>query len=606
MERTSPTGDFTIFGFTRDPGFVKDYLSTRLGVHPQTFQIGSAGQFFCFSSSGEVAESEETVVLKLGFLRSTAKSSLTARQLLEQKLVEPRSVRADTFSGNGLVVGLSKTEPLLSVFQTFMALPQLYYFISQDGIICSDVLRCVVRLLPQRELNETIVPQHFLFRSVHGSSTYIRGVARLVPGQLLKWTDGKLDIRPLRDIVSVSNEAGYIKDDARALNMLCESLQDVVRDYTAQAQKNGQRAATLLSGGVDSTLIQYFINTSTPQQPWRSISYSIQVPAFNYEVGYAREASQLLHTEHTFVDYTPQDYPGFLTRAIDILAQPPRLETEPSMLAVAEFVRAARWPERVFFTANAADSIFGASDSVKLKGLHYLNRIPFAAPLLRCLGKALAPVNARRSHMLLKGADILASEGDPDAYVSPPNTILVYVLDENWDIIRRCFGDKALREALAYRRQLAANYLTSQHYLDQVYSIDYFVGSLEQDAQRRLLFLAHHLDQVDPFCDEDLFKVAFNFHPDIRYIKGFRYKYLLKRLLAQKTGAPVAHRPKGHSTVNDDLYTWMRSGPLRPLVEGIERPDFMEKKDFDRMLNKPDYFLWTLLTFDLFKKQVIA
>ena len=55
----------------------------------------------------------------------------------------------------------------------------------------------------------------------------------------------------------------------------------------------------------------------------------------------------------------------------------------------------------------------------------------------------------------------MPAENDPDAYVSPSNTILVYVLEENWDIIRRCFGDQALREALAYRRNLAAQYSTA-------------------------------------------------------------------------------------------------------------------------------------------------
>ena len=208
--------------------------------------------------------------------------------------------------------------------------------------------------------------------------------------------------------------------------------------------------------------------------------------------------------------------------------------------------------------------------------------------------------------MFLKGAEILASENDPDAYVSPSNTVLVYVLDENWDIIRRCFGDQALREALAYRRNLAAKYSNSRHYLDKIHFIDLFVGTLEQDVQRRQLFLAHHLDQVDPFCDEDLLQVAFTFHPDMRYMKGFRYKHLLKRLLAQKTGAPVAHKPKGPSTVNDDLVAWMTTGPLRPLVEDIDRPGFMEKKDFDRMIKKPDYFLWPLLTLDVFKKRFLG
>jgi len=597
-------GDFTIFGFTRDPGFVKDRLPVRLGITPRTIEIGSLGQFFFYTTYGDVAESEEAVVLKLGFLRSTTKSALNAQQLLEQELVKPRSINTDAFSGNGLVVGLSKTEPVFSAFQTLMSAPQLYFSASSDGIFCSDVLRCILRLMPHCELDTAILPQHFLFRSVHGSFTYFQGVERLMPGQYLKWADGNIEIELKRSLDAVSDEAQYIRDDTRALNLLYESLQAVVGDYTKQIEATGQGLANLLSGGVDSTLLQFLINAKSPQRPSRSISYAIQVPAFDFEVEYARQASRLLHTEHTLVKYTPQDFPGLFTRAVDILAQPPNLDTEPSILAIAEFVQAANWQERYLFTALAADSLFGERESLKLKGLHYIQRLPFAIHLLRGLGTALTPITGR-SQTLIKGANIIASESDPSAFASPSNTFRVYIFGSDWEVIRHCFGDQALREAQAYRRNLAAQYSNSHHYLDKVHFIDLLTDTYEISMQRRQLFLAHKLQQVDPFSDEDILKVALTFHPDIRYIKGFKYKHLLKGLLALKTNAPVAHQRKGGSATPEDLITWMRSGPLKPMVDDIHRPDFMSKADFESVLHKSNYFLWHLLTFDIFHKRVL-
>lgn len=600
----SPLSSFTVFGFSRDPSYVKGRLTNQLGITPHTFQIGSLGQFFLYTSFGDVAESDEAVVFKLGFLRSTTKSALTAPQLLAQKLVEPRTINADAFSGNGLVVGFSKTEPVFSAFQTLMSVPQLYYSVSSDGILCSDVLRNIVNSLPSRELNEAVLPQHYLFRSVYGSSTYFRGVNRLIPGHYLKWTDGDTEIRLLRNLDAVSDETQYIRNDSRALNLLCESLEEIVGDYVTQVEASGQRLATLLSGGIDSSLIQYFINTKSSQQPIRSISFNIQVPAFEFESGYARQLSQLLHTDHTFVDYTSEQYPELLTRVIDILAQPPNFETEPSFLSVAEFVQASKWAEKYFITGQGGDTLFGGESTTKLKGLHVIRRIPYIIPLLKGLGKTLAPIT-RHSTTLLKGAEIIANAGNPDAYISPENNVCVYVLDENRDIIQRCFGDRALREALAYRRNLVAQYSNSQHYIDKVYFIDLVTDLWELGVQRQTLFLAHNLEQASPFFDEDIIKLALTFHPDMRYIKGFKYKHLLKRLLAKKTNAPVAHLRKGPSTVNDDLVEWMRSGPLRPMVEDISRPDFMCKADFERLIRKPDYFVWPLLTFDLFRKRII-
>ncbi len=598
------TGDFTIFGFTRNPHFIEQRLENQLGINPKAYQIGALGQMFFYSSYGDVAESEEALVLKLGFLRSKTKSALNAEQLLKQKLVRPRSIDTDGFSGNGLVVGLSKTEPIFSAFQTLMGVPQLYYYKSDDGILCSDVLRIITKLIPKCELNEAILPQHFLFRSVYGSPTYFQGVERIIQGQYFQWKEGNTEIRRIRSLDIVTTEAEYIRKDDKALNLLYESLQDVVGDYVRQIEMKKQGLATLLSGGVDSTLVQYMINDHTTQKPSRSISYAIQVPSFEFEIEYAQQASQLLQTEHTFVEYTPEDYPGLLTRAIEILSQPLNLEIEPSMLAVAEYVHAAQWPERYFFTGAGGDTFFGGDSTIKLKGLHYVRKLPFAVPLLRGLGSVMPP-SSKQARMLLKGANIIESENDPDSFYSPSNSVMVYISDENLDIIHHWFSEQELREAFADRRNLVSQYTKSQNYLDKVYFIDQFTDLMELGAQNHQLFLAHHLEQVCSFYDEDLLQAALIIHPDIRYIKGFRYKHLLKRILAQKTKISFAYKPKGDSIAHNDLISWMHSGFLQPFVNDISRPEFLSEVDFKRLKQKPDYLLWALLNYDLLKKHVI-
>ncbi len=216
----------------------------------------------------------------------------------------------------------------------------------------------------------------------------------------------------------------------------------------------------------------------------------------------------------------------------------------------------------------------------------------------------LTPITSQ-SELLIRWAEILESENDPDAYTSPANLFHVFIYGSDWDVVRRSFGDQTLREALAYRRNLAAQYSSSQHYLDKIHFIDLFTGTYEITLQRQQLFLAHNLFQVDPFSDEDILKIAMTFSPDLRYIKGFRYKHLLKRLLTQKTEAPVAHQRKGGSTTPVEFNEWMRSGPLRPLVDDIQRPSFMDKTDFEGVVKRSNYFLWNLLTFDIFLKRIL-
>ena len=42
------------------------------------------------------------------------------------------------------------------------------------------------------------------------------------------------------------------------------------------------------------------------------------------------------------------------------------------------------------------------------------------------------------------------------------------------------------------------------------------------------------------------------------------------------------------------------------MEQDIERPGFMQQADFERKLEKPDWFTWNLLTLDVFKKEVFG
>jgi hypothetical protein len=172
-------------------------------------------------------------------------------------------------------------------------------------------------------------------------------------------------------------------------------------------------------------------------------------------------------------------------------------------------------------------------------------------------------------------------------------------------IIRRCFGDDVLKKAFRYRRDLAATYLGSDHYLEKIHIIDLITDTCEVSAQRQQLFLANRREQLHPFLDDDIIRAGFAFHPDVRYIRGLRPKHILKDLLAQKTGSPAARTPKGASIFETDLYAWMISGPLRPLVEEIDLPGFISRGEFNRLVDQPNYFLWELLLFDLFRRRCL-
>lgn len=599
MNKPSSFGDFTIFGCTQNPAiFLQHQVPVRLGVAPRIFQPGPLHALFFYTTYGEVAEDDESLVLKLGFLRSLERTAISAQQLLEQGFAKPDAIDSGRLRGNALMACLGKKEISFSVYKTLLGVPQLYYAPIDGGFICSDRLKCIVHLLDRVDLNEDIIPLHFLFRSTPGDLTYYRQIRRLLPGEFLRFTDGKLSLKIVQDFRFPENSGAAGKSEEDTIESLYKDLGDVVTDYISQVEQKGECLANLLSGGVDSSLLQHLINKHTTNPPARSYSFAVRVPSFSHEIEYAQQASQLFQTRHTFVDIQAEDYPGLISRTIEALAQPPILETEPGMLSIAEFFPLRGGLERYFVSGQGADTVFGLHGDKKLKGLHTFGKIPGARWALRLAGTLLKPFK-RVSHMFIKGSEILGSDRDPDTFISPANSVVVYA---DPGVLRRCFGDQPLLNALRFRRELATRYLDSDHYLEKPHVVDLMTDTYELGVQRQQLFLEHGLEQVHPFFDDDILRAGFAIPAGRRYIKGQQPKYLLKEMLHRKTGAAVSRKPKGFSIWEADLMAWMTTGPLNAAIRAIDLPGFINRADFNRLVKNPDYFLWELLVFDLFRK----
>ena len=76
---------------------------------------------------------------------------------------------------------------------------------------------------------------------------------------------------------------------------------------------------------------------ASPPRPL-SFSYVSDAPSFAPEIGYAKAASRLFDTDHTFVNVSSKDYPDLLVAAIETLGQPPHHEQMPYTLPLARYI----------------------------------------------------------------------------------------------------------------------------------------------------------------------------------------------------------------------------------------------------------------------------
>ncbi len=606
--RQRKINNLAIFGVVDDLELIEDRMRDRLGITLRSIDFGHAGHFFLHTSGCDVVESEEAIALKLGFIRTSDPSSLSASQLLHRDFVRPYRIDHAALQGNGLLACFSKLAPRFLVYQTIMALPQLYYTHLRDGFLCSTDLHSLLALLDRVDLNEEVIPLHFLFRLVPGPATYFRDVWRLFPGQILQWQDGERHVCQAQDLHFSGDGPSFDRLNASTIEGLYERSRQIMGVYLEDIEGRGGNFATLLSGGVDSSLVQMLINEHLPatDRP-ASYSFAMQVSSFEFEIEYARRASEQFGTVHTFVEIMPQDYPEWLIKSVETLGQPNLYnESIPCILALASSLASNGASPGYLFAGQGADALHGLSEARKVAILEVAKRLPGSHLALQLLSALSKGWTKKVSHGLQEIAHMLAEIRSPSASPSiyrPTN--FVATNSAAFEGTRRCFGDRALAQALDTRLELESQFLNAASVMEKIHIIDMLTAGYDPAVVMAQLCAACNKELIQFYMDQEIIRATLAFAPQVRFMRGLNTKPLQKQMLSRQSFSELANKKKGGTSFKRDLYAWMSHGLLRDLVRAIERPGFMELADFEELLEHPNPLLWNLLTFDIFMKRVV-
>ena len=117
------------------------------------------------------------------------------------------------------------------------------------------------------------------------------------------------------------------------------------------------------------------------------------------------------------------------------------------------------------------------------------------------------------------------------------------------------------------------------------------------------LFHRPALDLLCPFLDSRMVRLALNLPAKVRY-PFRRPKDLLKRALARHAPAELVG-PAQARLRPADLRVAGPGGQLRPLVEPLGGHDFVDAATLVRAQERPNWFLYSLLCYDLWHKLFI-
>jgi asparagine synthase (glutamine-hydrolysing) len=439
--------------------------------------------------------------------------------------------------------------------------------------------------------NHAALPTFFLYRFVPGRETLFEDFYRLLPGEQVSWdADGltRVQRHTFAHLLGPRVPAG------EALEGLEATLGAVLADYAALRPGT----ANLLSGGVDSSYLQAVWNrvsagTDGEELP-RSFSVSVDHPRTWQDTDYAVTASQALGTRHVLV---PADgpYADYLLDTLSSTGEP------PNHVQTAYFGHLARTMvgrgSATGLCGEGADSLFGLGLANQVHYASRLRRLLPGALLRRALGAAAGVLGAGRVR------DVCRLSGRLDDFTDlehPVNRVAAFT---DWEAVRACFGPAAVAGAAAGRRALLDHYAIPETPLDRLHAAGYLGEAADSASLWTTLFNYAGGDLLCPFLDSRLLRFVVNLAPEARY-RFRRPKDLIKQALARQ--APPELAARGKLGFGQPVFEWLApGGQLRPLVGDLGRHPFVDGPTLARSLAAPNWFLSSLLCYDLWHQLFI-
>jgi asparagine synthase (glutamine-hydrolysing) len=140
-----------------------------------------------------------------------------------------------------------------------------------------------------REIDPQALDEYLTYQYVPHPHTILRGIAKLPPGHVAVYREGRLDVRPFW-------QPDFNLEEARPAAEYAKELRTLLTSAVELRLQSEVPLGAFLSGGIDSTIIVGLMSQLSAE-PVRTFSIGFPVKDFD-ETSYAREAAKRFGTIH--------------------------------------------------------------------------------------------------------------------------------------------------------------------------------------------------------------------------------------------------------------------------------------------------------------------
>jgi asparagine synthase (glutamine-hydrolysing) len=460
----------------------------------------------------------------------------------------------------------------------------------------SEIKSLIAAGAVEREIDLEALDHYLSFLYVPRDRSIFKGVRKLPPGHLLRWQDGRVDIRPYWQIAAAETFTGSVDDAAAQLRGV---LADAVRSHMVSDVPLG----AFLSGGVDSSLVVGLMAEAS-DRPVQTFSIGFDDPQYD-ELEHARTVARHFQTDHHEFVVRP-DGLSILDRLIDHFDEP---FADSSAIPTWYVSEIARKHVTVVLSGDGGDELFGGYDRyLPHPRVARFDRLPI--PGARHLAGAIWPLMPHgatgRNFLRHVSRDADARYLESVAFFQQDEKAALY----SGDVRRALDGSNAEAALAAHFSRFAS--LPSH---SRMMKFD-FETYLPEDVLTKVdrMSMAHSIESRVPLLDNDVIDFAATL-PGSFKIHGGRRKHVLKEAVRDLLPSGILDRKKQGFGI--PLGTWFRGGLTgvfsdvlaspRTRQRGYFEPGFVDRIVGEHLSGKRDHTLrlWQLLVFELWHRQYL-
>ena len=496
----------------------------------------------------------------------------------------------------GLAIWDTRNRSLL-VARDRIGIKPMHYAAVGDRLYFGSELKSLLEApdLP-RSLDLDSLDHYLSFLYTPRDRSIFTGIAKLPPGHLLTWKDGRFAVEQYWQLPAAETYRGSEADAVRDLRVV---LADAVRSHLVSDVPLG----AFLSGGVDSSTVVGLMAEASGTRV-KTFSIGFDVPEFD-ELEHARTVARHFGTDHHEFVVKP-DAVSILDRLVRHFDEP---FADSSAIPTWYVSEMARRHVTVVLSGDGGDELFGGYD----RYLPHPRVVAFDRYSPRAFRHVAAIAASRLPHGA-RGKNFLrhVSRDDRGRYL---DAIRFFSADEKPDLLA---GDvcRAL-SSIDPETRLARHFgrFAALPWPSQMMRFD-AETYLPEDVLTKVdrMSMAHSIESRVPLLDNQVIAFASSL-PAAMKIKAGRRKHVLKEVAATLLPAKILNRRKQGFGV--PLGSWFR-GNLRELFadtllsatalqRGYFQPLFVRRLVDEHLAGKRDHTLrlWQLVVFERWHQQYL-